>query len=647
MGNNNSNGTNVSGAGAGMGAGAVSTVCGVCNTEAGGRPLLAPGCCGQWYHQDCFTKLVSSGQVNCVLCSKPFPPHMVTAFHQANAMPMPAPATATATATATAVPAVYQVPPQAVMVDPTMQLQQQQQQQQQQPAFGLFGFTNVHPPPPPTTDRDSLHREDPVDAWVAPQPVNPSLAKADPGEHHHTVTITAVPEVPELSLDLKAGFYANVSMTSTSDVSSQDLPRPPMDIVCVLDTSGSMGSDNKLVNVKHAVNFMRDDLGDHDRMAVITFETSAREIHHLRRMTGPTKATTAHLIDQLRPGGGTRIFSGLEAAHRILSARTTVNPVTSVFLLTDGIDSSDFTQKKALAKKLKEMGCSLFVYGFGNDHDSAHLKAIADAGEGLFTFIERSDMVIDAFGGALGAEKSIFATKVVLTVDVRPGVKITNAHSGSYRKHIEFDGSRLNVYYNNLMIGEQRDVLVTVEVSACGEEVAASELFTTRMQYQPVGGGSEVTIAGGSCVVSRLTQARVNPALQRHDDVDVQVNRMMLAEATEAALKAADENDYSKATEHLQSTLQAVKCSKSAQAGNVKSVGFAKELEQNVSNLCDATTYKSKGGRSMVTEMYQSHNVQRCTYAKEGASADMWQNTTSAGFQSNAKSKKKAMFLSK
>ncbi len=28
--------------------------------------------------------------------------------------------------------------------------------------------------------------------------------------------------------------------------------KPPMDIICVLDTSGSMSSDNKLVNLKHA-----------------------------------------------------------------------------------------------------------------------------------------------------------------------------------------------------------------------------------------------------------------------------------------------------------------------------------------------------------------------------------------------------------
>lgn len=99
--------------------------------------------------------------------------------------------------------------------------------------------------------------------------------------------------------------------------------------------------------------------------------------HHLKRMTPELKAQSASITDRICPGGGTRILTGLQTAHQVLSSRQSSNPITSVFLLTDGIDSSDMRQKKETARLLKEMGSSLFVFGFGNDHDSAHLRVSA------------------------------------------------------------------------------------------------------------------------------------------------------------------------------------------------------------------------------------------------------------------------------
>lgn len=59
-----------------------------------------------------------------------------------------------------------------------------------------------------------------------------------------------------MSSDGQSSFHAVVSLFSTESSTGQaartESSRPPMDLVCVLDTSGSMGSDNKLVNLKHA-----------------------------------------------------------------------------------------------------------------------------------------------------------------------------------------------------------------------------------------------------------------------------------------------------------------------------------------------------------------------------------------------------------
>lgn len=63
-------------------------------------------------------------------------------------------------------------------------------------------------------------------------------------------------------------------------------------------------------------------------------------------MTDENKLYSSSLCSQLRPGGGTSILSGLKAASTILENRTTRNPITSVFLLTDGQDGSSVQEKK-------------------------------------------------------------------------------------------------------------------------------------------------------------------------------------------------------------------------------------------------------------------------------------------------------------
>jgi hypothetical protein len=78
-----------------------------------------------------------------------------------------------------------------------------------------------------------------------------------------------------------------------------------------------------------------------------------------------------------------------------------------MFLLTDGEDEyPQFLQDKLnLARTIKSSGTSLFVFGFGTDHDSEHMDAIANAAEGIFTYVESDSMVTDAFGGTIGAQQ--------------------------------------------------------------------------------------------------------------------------------------------------------------------------------------------------------------------------------------------------
>lgn len=485
-----------------------------------------------------------------------------------------------------------------------------------------------------------MYAEEPVSEWTPPPASEREVAR------EVEVLIECTPELPQAPLLAATAFNSVVSVSASSQSISvnDEFPSPPMDIICILDVSGSMGCDNKLSNLKCAVNFMRDELKDNDRMSVITFERNASRIHGLLKMTAGNKSRTETYINQLSAGGGTRILTGLHEAHQILQSRQTKNPISSVFLLTDGIDSSDLREKKRIAKEMKEMGASLFVYGFGNDHDSQHLKTIADAGEGTFTFIEKSDMVIDAFGGALGAEKSIFAQNLCLTLTAPKGVRITNVHAGAYRKSLEPSGASVKIYFPNLMLGEQRDVLMVMDLPAVSKPEESHAILTTALEYTPIAPTADESVVrmnGQNCTISRVET--VDSQLERNNAVDVQVNRALLNSTTAASLALADQGDYAKARNNLNTTLTRMKESASCRKQDAKTVAFVSELEATINSLENEDVYHRGGGRSMMSEMASNIGQQRCTYTKAGRSM-AYQNDASVGCQMRTNSKKAKFF---
>jgi Mg-chelatase subunit ChlD len=150
-----------------------------------------------------------------------------------------------------------------------------------------------------------------------------------------------------------------------------------------------MESDSKMTNLKFAMSFIRDEMKSEDRLGVVTFDSGAGVLHQLLRMTDANKARVGTALSSVSPSGGTSILRGMQAAQTMLESRQSRNPITAVFLLTDGQDGSDADEKKRVAKAMKDAGVSLFVFGFGADHDSAQLNMIANAAEGSFSFIEQ------------------------------------------------------------------------------------------------------------------------------------------------------------------------------------------------------------------------------------------------------------------
>ncbi|HVK41217.1 MAG TPA: von Willebrand factor type A domain-containing protein, partial [Phenylobacterium sp.] len=148
-----------------------------------------------------------------------------------------------------------------------------------------------------------------------------------------------------------------------------DVPRagqPPLNLVFLVDTSGSMWSQDRLPLATKALNLLVDQLRPQDRVAIVAYAGSAGAV--LAPTDGRSKLKVRCALQSLRAGGSTAGGQGLTLAYALAKQNFDPKAVNRVILLTDG----DFNVGVADPAKLKDVvadkrkdGVYLSVYGFG------------------------------------------------------------------------------------------------------------------------------------------------------------------------------------------------------------------------------------------------------------------------------------------
>ncbi|WP_226341050.1 vWA domain-containing protein [Gemmobacter serpentinus] len=189
--------------------------------------------------------------------------------------------------------------------------------------------------------------------------------------------------------------------------SAEVAQRPPLNLVFLVDTSGSMDQPNKLPLLQQALRLVLPQLTAEDQVAIVSYAGSAGVA------LPPTKATEVAKIgaalDNLRAGGGTAGEEGLQAAYRLAAEMRKDGEVSRVLLATDGDFNLGLSDPEALTDYIatqRKSGTYLSVLGFGRGNlDDAVMQALAQNGNGLAAYIDTAQearkVLVDQLSGAL------------------------------------------------------------------------------------------------------------------------------------------------------------------------------------------------------------------------------------------------------
>lgn len=183
--------------------------------------------------------------------------------------------------------------------------------------------------------------------------------------------------------------------------------RPPIDLVFLIDSSGSMRDANKLPLLKQGFAMMLSRLRPQDRVAIVAYAGSAGQV------LAPTQASDKRQIlaalDRLQAGGSTAGGQGLRLAYATADAMHEDGRLGRVILATDGdfnVGVSDPDEMKSIIARQRDSGTYLSVLGFGRgNYNDAMMQTLAQNGNGqaayIDTALEAQKVLVDQLTGAL------------------------------------------------------------------------------------------------------------------------------------------------------------------------------------------------------------------------------------------------------
>ncbi|EER95529.1 uncharacterized protein LOC8080584 [Sorghum bicolor] len=412
-----------------------------------------------------------------------------------------------------------------------------------------------------------------------------------------------------------------------AEAAAGDAPRAPLDLVTVLDVSGSM-IGAKLALLKQAMGFVIDNLGPHDRLSVVSFSDRARRVTRLLRMSGDGKAAAKSAVESLVARGGTNIAEGLRTAARVLEERRHRNTVSSVILLSDGQDTytaprwsrgpgagatpnyEALVPPSFMATSTRDWSAPVHTFGFGNDHDAAAMHVIAESTAGTFSYIGNEAVIQDAFAQCIGGLLTVVVQDARVTIASRhPGVHVGSIKSGRYESRVDEDGRSASVRVGELYADEERRFLLFLTVPAVEATDGETALIKVSCSYRDTAGGTHVDVTAGDTVVARPEQV---VDAERSAEVERERVRVEAAEDIAAARAAAERGAHQEAMEILMSRQQAVVQSGAALGGDAAMQSLGAELQEMGQLVSNGNSY-ARSGRAFMLSGMSRHSHQRAS----------------------------------
>lgn len=319
-----------------------------------------------------------------------------------------------------------------------------------------------------------------------------------------------------------------------------DIPhaeQPALNLVFLVDTSGSMWSEDRLPLAKKALDILVGQIGSRDRVSIVAYAGSAGAV--LAPTPGDQKLKIRCALDALESGGSTAGGEGLALAYDLAEQNFDRTATNRVILLTDGdfnVGISDPAKLEDFVAEKRKTGIYLSVYGFGRgNYNDTMMQTLSQAGNGVASYIDTLDE------GRKLLRDDLASSLFPIADDVKIQIEFNPAQVSEYRL-IGYETRLLNREdFNNDQVdagdvGSGASVTALYEITRTGAKPSSDPLRYGRTEKQATDSSDlaflriRYKLPGQS--TSRLLERPINSA-------DIRASVASAPEATRWALSVA------------------------------------------------------------------------------------------------------------
>jgi len=284
-------------------------------------------------------------------------------------------------------------------------------------------------------------------------------------------------EPEDITINLNLSKYCNNNDTyfKLDIIPLQGNNTAPLDIVTIIDISGSMSSPAYIMQngintdvgftildiTKHSLKMILESLTPVDRISIITFSNDAKVLCNLTNVTPSNKTYLKNIINDLKVEGATNIWAGInEGLKQFETFKDTLNNrISAIMFLTDGIPSSHLLPPRGIINTLERKIAmykdkniaipNIYTYGFGYSLDTELLVNIAKIGNGNFSFIPDSGFVGTVLINSLAYIKTTINNDVYINFQNTCKNFLENAESNSFNFKNNNEFSIKSIHYGH------------------------------------------------------------------------------------------------------------------------------------------------------------------------------------------------------
>jgi Ca-activated chloride channel homolog len=233
--------------------------------------------------------------------------------------------------------------------------------------------------------------------------------------------------------------------------------RAPVNLVLVIDRSGSMSDSGKLEYAKDAAKSIISGLASEDRLSIVAYSTGVQLLYPIQYLRDKERAIS--VVDSLYPTNSTNLSGGLIMGIDQLRSLESSDYINRVILLSDGLANVGITNVDELsrvASQAAERGIRVTTMGLGLHYDENLMMNLAEYGAGNYYFIESPTQLAGIFKKEFGQLLATVAKDSVINLSLSPEVELKEIFGYT---HTTKDGF-IQINLGDLHSGQERNILI-------------------------------------------------------------------------------------------------------------------------------------------------------------------------------------------